>query len=152
MSLPSPVIPEDTLIGPLQEELCLVAQQIQGVDPGLCYAKPPKGQLQEGAVLFPCKGWQVESATNGRLRLRITFHALHLFRLRALDEVIPDIQTYIPAWWTVLGAWHNQTLGGRAISFDFTGGDIQLIKHNGTDFYALQHTLSVLVQFRVPTA
>lgn len=145
------VMPADTLIGPLQQQLCLVAQQIVGIDPDFCFAAPPKGPLQEGSVLFPVKGWTVESATNGRLRLKIKFNAYHIFRLRALDEVIPDIQSFIPAWWSVLGAWKNQTLGGKAISFDFEGGDIVTIQHNSTEYLALQHTLTVLVQFAVST-
>lgn len=145
------VTPADTIIGPLQDQLCLVAQQIAGIDPDLCFAKPPSGPLQEGMVLFPVKGWTVESATNGRLRLKISFNAYQIFRMRSLDEVIPDIQTYIPAWWAVLGAWGNQTLGGKAISFDFDGGDIVTIQHNSTDYLALQHTLNVLVQFAVST-
>lgn len=145
------VTPNDSIVGPIQQQLALVAQQIEGIDPNLCYTTPPKSSIEEGAVLFPCKGWAVDSMTNGRIRLKLTFHILQLFRMRPLDEVIPDIQAYIPAWWTVLSDWNNQTLGGNAISFDFSNGEIAQVKHNNTDYFALKHVVTVLTQFKVIT-
>ncbi len=147
------VTPSDTLIGPLQDQLCQVAQQISGIDPNLCYGStPPANNLEDGSVIFPLKSFAVDSATSGKLRIKLTFTALHLFRKRPLDEVIPVIQSYIPAWWTVLADWKNNTLGGLAITFSFTQGEVGTIKHNNTDFYALKHTLEVLVNFNVVTA
>ena len=147
----SSVAPSDTILGPLQQQLSLVAQQIQGIDPNLCYTTPPKSSIEDGAVLFPCKGWGVDSMTNGRLRLKFTFHILHMFRMRPIDEVIPDIQTWVPAWLTVLSDWNNQTLGGHAISFDFTSGEITQVRFNNTDYFALKHVVTVLTQFSVIT-
>lgn len=144
--------PTDTLVLPLQQQLCLVAQQVPGIDPTLTVPTPPPGPLEEGMVLFPLTRWAVESATNGRLRLRLTFNALHIFAMRPLDEVIPDLQAYIPGWWQALSAWKNQTLGGLAISLDFSGGDIREIKHNSTEYYALTHQVEVLIQVNISTS
>lgn len=145
------VVPNDTLIGPIQDQLALVAQQIEGIDPALVFARPPKGVLKEGSVLFPCKGWAIEGMTNARIRFRLTFNILHLFRNSALDIAIPSMQAYIPAWWAVLGDWNNQTLGGTVKTLDLGDGQITTIEHNGTTYLAIVQPVKVLAEFNVNT-
>jgi hypothetical protein len=144
------VTPSDSVVGPIVAELAAIAQQIEGI--GTCYTTAPDGAPEDNSVMLPCKSWSVESMTNGRLRLRLTFQVIHCFLRRQLSENLTDIQTYIPAWWTVLSDWNNQTLNGKAASLDITEGQIAEVVHAGVKFLGLIHTVTVLTEFRVRTA
>lgn len=145
------VTPSDTLVGPIVEQLALVAQQINGIGPEQCYIKPPDGPPEDNSVLFPCKAWAFSDMSNGRLRVRLTFDILHVFSRRMLDEALPDIQAYIPAWWAVLGDWNNQTLGGTVRSLDLKSGEITTLRYGGETLLALRHEVTVLTEFLVTT-
>lgn len=143
------VTPQDTIVGPIVEQLALVAQQINGI--GTCYLQPPDGPPEDNSVLFPCKSWRFQNNTNGRLRAYLTFDIIHVFSRRLLDEALPDINTFIPAWWAVLGDWNNQTLNNTVRSFDLKEGQITTLKYGSDTYLALVHQVTVLTDFLVVT-
>jgi hypothetical protein len=139
-----------TTISDIRAQLIQVAQQIQGIGP--CYPVPPEGFIEDGGVLFPCKSWQVESLTNGRVRMRLTFDILQLFADRDYAEAVPTLETFALAWWQVLGAWANQRLGGLALSLDLVNGGVSTVTHGETTYLALTHTVNVLTEFLISTS
>ena len=147
---PGSVTPTDSVVGPLVAQLALVAQQIQGI--GICYLEPPEGPPEDNSVIFPCKSWEFVDSTNGRLRVYLTFDIMHLFSRRLLDEALPDIYKFTPAWWTVLGDWNNQTLGGLVRSMDVKAGEITTTKMAGEILLALTHRVRLLYEFPLTTA
>lgn len=119
----------DTIIGPVVTELVTIAQQITGI--GTCYPKVPDAAPEDNSVMFACRHTDVNSATNGKLDLNMSFDIIHAFRRVNLAQDLDRCYKAMPAWVSVLSTPANVRMNSVAQIEDLTGIDIQEIVHGG---------------------
>lgn len=147
--MPGPYAPDDSLFGPIIHTLATILQN--GI-PSITYIweKTPDRAPSNNQVLLPILKVHVVDDTNGKLKIRITIGARHLFRRNELDAGLGVAYSYIMPWLFLLSAWPDQTLGGLAISVTPTDVMPAKIVESGQTFVALAVDFNVLTEFNIP--
>lgn len=146
---PGSITPADTLIDPITQGLITVAQQIVGI--GVCYPKAPEGPPEHNSVLFPVTDVKVDEQYYGRATLTLTYQIIHLFRRTRLQDVLPTMYPFVPAWITALAAEPNVTLDGLVQMIDMK--KIELLPFSYADqlYLSLTSTVNVSTLYNLPT-
>lgn len=154
---PGSIVPADTLVTPIVQQLAIVAQQIQGITSDNCFIEPPDQAVPDNSVLFPLREWQILDDTNGKFYVKMTFEVLHLFVRQDLSLQLPNLYALVPAWHTVLTAASNNSLGGLAITIGLASvggqagkpGTVRSIRWGGAEYLGISNTLFVLTEFNI---
>ena len=143
-----PYTPSDTLIGPIVHQL---AQIIRTEIPSIAYVyeKMPDRAPTDNQVLLPVVKLKIVDDTNGKLKVRISIGARHLFRRTEIDMGLTKAYTYVVPWLRMLAAWTNQTLSGLAIAVYMSDLGITQIVESGQVFIALAVNFDVLTEFNI---
>lgn len=144
-----PYAPNDTLFGPIIHAIAVILKNgIPSI--GYVWEKTPDRAPSDNQVILPILKVHILDDTNGKLKIRITIGARHLFRRTELDAGLSIAYSYIMPWLFLLSAWPDQTLGGLAI--DVTPTDVMPAKvmESGQAFVALAVNFDVLTEFNIP--
>lgn len=144
-----PYAPSDNVIGPIIYE---IAQIIRVGIPSIEYVheRVPDRAPADNHVLLPILKIHKLDDTNGKLKIRITIGARHVFRRTELDAGLTKMYTYIMPWLYLLSAWPSQTLNGRAIDIDISDVFPTRVMESGQAFIALAVNFDVLTEFNIP--
>lgn len=144
-----PYAPSDDIIGPIIHEIALIIQT--GI-PSIEYVheRVPDRAPANNHVLLPILKIHQLDDTNGKLKIRITIGARHVFRRTELDAGITKMYTYIMPWLFLIAAWPNQTLNGRAIQMEISDVIPTRIMESGQAYIALAINFDVLTEFNIP--
>ncbi len=148
---PGSIPTADSLVLPLQQQLAVVAQQIEGITPDLCVITPTDYAPFDQAVIFPLRSWDIKAVTNGRVRMTLRFEVLHCFRRDPLEVTLSRLQPFVVPWLTVLTAWSNQDLGGLAIDMEWAGspGKPVMLQWGDGTYLCISNTVDVLTEFSI---
>lgn len=149
MLLPASIHPADTLIDPITQRLAAVAQQIEGI--GVCYLQAPEGPPEHNSVLFPVVDIQVDEQYYGRATLTLTYQIVHLFRRTRLQDTLPLLFAYAPAWITAITAEPNVTLDGLVQGIEMTKIEILPYRHAEQLYLSLTSTVKVTTLYNLLT-
>lgn len=144
-----PYSPNDSLFGPIVHAIAgILTTNIPSIE--YVWEKTPDRAPSDNQVLLPITRVKVLDDTNGKLKIRITISARHLFRRRELDAGIAQAYTYIMPWLFVLSAWPDQTLGGLAMSVSPSDLIVTKVIEAGQPYNALVVEFHVLTEFNIP--
>lgn len=143
-----PFAPNDSVIGPI---IHVLAQTIATEIPSIkkVYEKMPDLAPTDNEVLLPLVKAKIVDDTNGKLKVRFTIIAQHLFRRAQGDVAITRAYTYIMPWLQMLSAWTNQTLSGLAIAIYMSDVGVTQLVEAGQAYVALVVNFDVLTEFNI---
>lgn len=124
-----------------------IATQIPSI--GHVYEKLPDRPPTDNEVLLPMVKAKIVDDTNGKLKVRFTITAQHLFRRGQIDNGLTRAYTYVMPWLQMLSAWTNQTLSGLAIAMYTSDLAVTQIVDNGQAYVALVVNFDVLTEFNL---
>lgn len=143
-----PYAPSDTVIGPIIHEIAqIIATGIPSIE--YVHEKVPDRAPADNHVLLPILKIHKVDDTNGKLKIRITVGARHVFRRMELDAGITRMYTYIMPWLLLISAWPSQTLNGRAIDMDISDVYPTRVMESGQAYIALAVNFDVLTEFNI---
>lgn len=146
--MPGPYSPNDNLIGPILHQLAVnIKSQIPSIE--YIWEKPPDRAPSDNQVLLPILKIKILDDTNGKVKIRMTIGARHVFRRREFDAGLGQAYTYIMPWLLMLSAWSNDTLGGLTMKVDPTDLAISRLAEGGQIFIALAVNFDILTEFNI---
>ena len=149
--MPGPYAPDDALIGPL---LSAVKSIIQTEIPSIqaVYDATPSKGLKDNTVALEFKMGKVIPVTNGKMQIRGSFRARHVFRLTQLESVQLRAQSYIYPWLQLLSAWPNQHPTSYTVIITPTEIQMGQMADAGADVYGLVIMWDVVLEYNIPTS
>ena len=146
--MPGPYSPQDNIISPIIHQIALTIQsQIPSI--GFVWEKGPSRAPSDNEVLLQFVKGQVMSDTNGKMKLKLTISARHVFRPTEREQVLIRAYSYVYPWLAMLDAWPNQTLGGNAMETNPTSLSVLSVTESGQVFIALAVAFDVLTEFNI---
>jgi hypothetical protein len=125
----------------------IIATQIPSI--GHVYEKLPDRAPVDNEVLLPMTKAKIIDDTNGKLKVRFSITAQHLFRRTEMDSALTRAYTYVMPWLLMLSAWTNQTLGGLSIAIYMSDLGLSQVVQSGQVYVALICTFDVLTEFNI---
>ena len=147
--MPGPFAPTDDLIGPISQQIAtLISVQIPSIQ--YVYTRmPDKPPGDNSVVLRLVDGMDIDE-TSGKIKLKITFRASHIFRRAKIGDTFARAYTYVTPWLKFLAAWQNQQLGGLSMAVTTKRFNVMQIPQSGQSVVALLIDFQVLTEFNIP--
>lgn len=141
----------DTTLGDIKHQIGLIASgQITGV--GRIYEQEPDTPPEDGSVIVAMRKFKVESDTNGKLKLRITFGLFYCKRRKRTTQDMPAVEQYLMPFLSAYSAWGNQTLNNDAELVGVSDGGVVQQPIAGEIYRCLVVNVDVLTEYNIPTS
>lgn len=139
--------PEDTLIGPIVDQLHAIIHDQIGVS--RIYDTDPDGPVEQGSAIIPAPLFEILSDTNAKLYLKLKFQIRHVARRGPLKQTLQYLYTYVMPYLQALAAWPNNELNDEAIQVNIIKGGIGQLPIAGQAHLALYLNIEVLTEFNI---
>lgn len=147
--MPGPFAPTDDLVGPISHQIAL---NVQAQIPSIQYVYeriPDKPPGDNSVTLRLVDGSDIDE-TSGKIQIKMTFRATHVFRRANIGDSYARAYTYITPWLKMLAAWQNQGLGGLSRSVTTKKFNVMQVPASGQAVVALLIDFQVHTEFNIP--